>query len=465
MLFTQPIFALFFAATFAYVWATRKNRRRKLALLVASYVFYAAWDWRFLSLILVSTLVDFVAARRIDAATHPRQRRGWLRLSLVVNLGLLGFFKYFNFFIDSAASILEPLGINTQSLDIVLPVGISFFTFQTLSYTLDVYRKRLRPVSGLADFALFVAFFPQLVAGPIVRAADFLPQLAHSPRWRDLDTRLHLTRFLLGFVKKACIADSLAPHVDAVFAQPGLYAASAVWIAVLLYAIQIYGDFSGYSDMAIATAGLLGYELGINFDFPYLSPNLSAFWHRWHISLSSWLRDYLYIPLGGSRGSRLATARNLMITMLLGGLWHGAAWTFVAWGAVHGVGLCVHRLWRQTRASQIAFPGARLLATALTAYTVCCAWILFRAPSFGHAFTLLESFVSLRSPGTLRLDPWLFALVAALAAVHALAHRGGFERRLARIPDPVFATAFGIAAALALSFVPLRSTPFIYFQF
>lgn len=470
MLFTQPIFALFFIVVFSAAWAARDNRQRKLVLLVASYVFYAAWDWRFLSLILFSTTIDFVAGLRIHAS--DRGRKGWLWLSLGVNLGVLGLFKYCDFFLASAARLIEPLGFETGTLQIILPVGISFFTFQTMSYTIDVYRRKLAPVRNFADFALFVSFFPQLVAGPIVRAAHFLPQLQSRPRWRNVHVRRNLQLLLAGFIKKACIADTIAMHVDDVFSEPVLYTATAIWIAVLLYAIQIYCDFSGYTDMAIACAGLLGYDLGKNFDFPYLATNLADFWRRWHISLSSWLRDYLYIPLGGSRGAAWKTARNLMLTMLLGGLWHGAAWTFVAWGGLHGLGLMAHRLFAKRLATQQRTAlrlGGRILATTFTFYFVCCAWIFFRAQSFGDAFVMLRGFVLFRSAGEWTLEPTLLLLIAGLATAHWLSSQRALTRLGAWLdthaPAPLFATGYGVAVALALGFVPLRTAPFIYFQF
>ncbi|HSL81392.1 MAG TPA: MBOAT family O-acyltransferase, partial [Thermoanaerobaculia bacterium] len=370
MLFTEPVFFAFFAAVFAVAWLERSHARRKLWLLAASYLFYAGWDWRFLSLIAVSTLVDFGVGLGLARGGRPAARRTLLVASLAVNLGILAVFKYYGFFVESAVGLLSSLGLEPAARvpEIVLPVGISFYTFQTLSYTIDVYRGKLAPVRSLTDFALFVGFFPQLVAGPIVRAADFLPQLESPPRWRDVAFRRHLTLFLVGFVKKACVADNLAPFADRVFAAPEVYTALAIWTAVALYAVQIYCDFSGYTDMAIACAGLLGYRLARNFEFPYVASSAADFWRRWHVSLSTWLRDNRYIPLGGSRGSRLATHRNLLLTMLLGGLWHGAAWTFVAWGALHGLALAAHREWRRLVAGRRmpSLPGGRAVATALT---------------------------------------------------------------------------------------------------
>ncbi len=471
MLFTQPIFLAFFLAVFAVAWLERNNTRRKLWLLVASYVFYAGWDWRFLGLIAISTLVDYVAGRSLGTTEAPRRRRAWLTLSVVANLGILGFFKYYNFFIDSAAAMLHPLGIDVgdRALEIVLPVGISFFTFQSMSYTFDIYRRRLEPVTNPLDFSLFVAFFPQLVAGPSVRATHFLPQLRSFPRRGAVDFRGCLLLFLTGFVKKSCIADNVSPFVDPVFAQPATYTALSVWIAVLLYAVQIYCDFSGYTDMAIACAGLLGYELNTNFNFPYLAASVTEFWRRWHISLSSWLRDYLYIPLGGNRGSLLFTYRNLMLTMLLGGLWHGAAWTFVIWGGLHGAALIVHREWGRRVWWRIDLPAwdvcSRFLSTVATFYFVCFAWIFFRAQSLGDATTIAKAYLFFQSSGAKVLSPYLFAGLAVLAVAHLLCS-WHWPQRLARpLPDWAFAMVFGAAVALALAFVPMRADPFIYFQF
>ncbi len=470
MLFTQPIFLVFFLAVFAVSWLERSNGRRKVWLLIASYVFYAGWDWRFLSLIAISTLVDYVAALALERTEAPGRRRIWLILSCLTNLGILGFFKYYNFFIDSVAAVLGSEA-DDRALEIVLPVGISFFTFQSMSYTFDVYRRRLKASSNLLDFALFVSFFPQLVAGPIVRASRFLPQLRQRPRFAAVNFRGCLTLFLLGFIKKSCIADNVSPFVDPVFAQPNDYTVMSIWLAVFLYAVQIYCDFSGYTDMAIACAGLLGYELGINFNFPYLSASVTEFWRRWHISLSTWLRDYLYIPLGGNRGSRLFTYRNLMLTMLLGGLWHGAAWTFVVWGAIHGLALVLQREWRrllpEPRAAGAAIwtLAGRLVGTAATFYFVCLAWIFFRAQSFGDAAVITRAYLFFDSDGQEALEPALWGLLAALALLHWLYSRGWPQRTIQMTPDWAFAIGYGVATAVALAFVPLRSDPFIYFQF
>ncbi|MFG0263068.1 MAG: MBOAT family O-acyltransferase, partial [Novipirellula sp. JB048] len=343
MLFTQPEFLIFFLGVLAAVWMTRRVRLRNAILLAASYYFYAYWDVRFCLLLAFSTLMDFGIARAMGSNDNAVFRRRLLTLSVVVNRGVLGFFKYFNFFIDSATPIIESLGGSASTLNLILPVGISFYTFQTLSYTIDVYRRVLRPSSSLLEFALYVAFFPQLVAGPIVRARELLPQLASPSRWSHRRFYGGFQQALRGAVKKVLMADRLGEMVDVVFANPDYYSSTTLWLAVFAYGGQIYLDFSGYTDMAIGSAKMLGYRFPKNFRHPYLATSMAEFWHRWHMTLSRWLRDYLYIPLGGSRRSNLVTYRNLMLTMTLGGLWHGAAWTFVLWGVLHGAALGAER--------------------------------------------------------------------------------------------------------------------------
>src|SRR3954447_26046114 len=348
MLFTEFRFFWFFLAVFAVYWSLRRNEHRKLWLLVCSYIFYAAWNWKFLFLLIGSSLLDYVVGVGLARTENPGTRRAWIALSLSANLGVIAFFKYYNFFVTSAATLLEWLGVpaSIHTLNIVIPVGVSFYTFHSMSYTLDVYRRKMPAVISLLDVACFIGFFPQMVAGPIVRGRNFLPQLQALRRFADVDVRAALVLFLTGFIKKACVADALAPTVDRYFAAPWNFDAASGWVAMLYYAAQIYCDFSGYTDMAIASARLLGYELPINFRFPYFARNISEFWQRWHISLSTWLRDYLFLSLGGGRGSRLFAYRNVMLTMVLGGLWHGAAWTFVIFGALHGIGLVTQHEWK-----------------------------------------------------------------------------------------------------------------------
>jgi alginate O-acetyltransferase complex protein AlgI len=462
MIFTELSFLAFFALVFGVHWWLTSHRARKLWLLAASYFFYGAWDWRFLSLIVGSTALDYVVGLRLEGNDDERSRKRWIALSVVANLGLLGVFKYANFFLDSAIRLASALGFEASPhvLGIVLPVGISFYTFQTMSYSLDVYRRELRAVRDPLDFALFVTFFPQLVAGPIVRAIDFLPQLERVRVWRDVRVRACATLFLVGYVKKACIGDNVAELVDPYFKDPALYDALSAWIAVLFYAVQIYCDFSGYSDMAIATAGLFGYELRLNFDFPYFAASIRDFWRRWHMSLSSWLRDYLYIPLGGSRGSRLFQYRNLMLTMLLGGLWHGAGWNFVIWGALHGAALVAHREWERRG---LRMPAA--LGLVATFWWVLLAWIFFRAPSFDGALVTVRSFVLFQAEGARSFGVWPLVTFAALALVHALAARRWIERVTEPLPDWGYALLLGALVPLALAFTNAAVKPFIYFQF
>jgi alginate O-acetyltransferase complex protein AlgI len=471
MLFVELAFLPFFVLVLAVHWLLRDATWRKAWLLLASAYFYGSWDWRFLALIAFSTLLDYAVALALE---RPGARRKlWLAVTLAGNLGLLGFFKYFGFFVDSAVTFLGALGFQAHrpTLAIVLPVGISFYTFQTLSYTLDVYLGNLRARRSLLDFALFVGFFPQLVAGPIVRAADFLPQLDEPRVWARVDVRAALTLFGIGFLKKACVSDNLAPHVDRFFADPAQFDALSAWIAVLAYALQIYCDFSGYSDMALACAALLGYELCLNFARPYLARNVTEFWRRWHISLSTWLRDYLYVPLGGNRGGRWRTYRNLMLTMLLGGLWHGAGWNFVIWGGLHGAALCALRLWNEFvpgGAAARSSPLRTVLATALTFVFVCFCWIFFRAQDLDGALVTARSFVLWDAAGSASLSRGLLVPLAALALLHVLAE-SAVGARLARAwhaqPLWTFAVLGGLIAALALTLVPASSRPFIYFQF
>ena len=475
MIFTEPRFLLFFAVVFAAYWAFDSHRAQKMLLLVASLVFYGAWDWRFLSLIVISTLIDYYASLGMEAADRRASGRGserlrlaWLWFSLVGNLGLLGFFKYFGFFVDSAVDFAAAFGVelNRPSLEIVLPVGISFYTFQTMSYTIDVYRRELAARPSLLDVGVFVAFFPQLVAGPIVRARDFLWQLeAARVPFSSIPVRAHLLLFLSGFIKKSCVSDSIAPAIDPFFADPQSFDAPSAWLAMVLYSIQIYCDFSAYSDIAIATAGLLGFKLELNFDFPYLARNVREFWRRWHMSFSTWLRDYLYIPLGGNRLGRSITVRNIMVTMMLGGLWHGAAWHFVVWGALQGVGLIVHReLERRRGARPPLLP--EVPAVLLTFAWTTVVWVFFRATDFGSALDILRMLLLFQSPGTQAVDPRWWLLIVLLAGAHVVARRG-FGKRVADAPLPywAFAAAYGAVAAVVLLFVRIDVQPFIYFQF
>lgn len=470
MLFVEPRFILFFLFVLLFYWTIKTNLYRKIVLLIASYAFYSAWDYRFLSLIIISTVVNYISALKIYTSNNLRVRQYALFASLSVNLGLLFIFKYFNFFSQSLRAVMNQIGIEIgyNTLNIVLPVGISFFTFQIMSYTIDIYRKNIRARRNILDIAVFIAFFPQLVAGPIVRASEFLPQLDSVRRFAEVPVKASLFLFVIGYFKKAVISDNISPYIDVVFSSPERFSANTIYAAVLLYAAQIYCDFSGYSDMAIAVAGLLGYQLPINFSAPYFSTSVIDFWRRWHISLSTWLRDYLYIPLGGNRKSELNTYRNLMLTMLLGGLWHGASWNFVIWGGLHGVALSINRviakLYRHGENSGAFF---KLIGCFFTLYWVCFTWIFFRSASLRDAFTMVRiwSFGDSMGIEEISYGYWGYAIPIVILT-HWLFYRfdvlGWVESHVAW---PFFWFFFGMLVAIVLSLTPMGYKPFVYFQF
>jgi alginate O-acetyltransferase complex protein AlgI len=470
MIFTQAIFFAFFAVTAAIHWSLRTNDWRKRWLFVVSYFFYGYWDYRFLALIFASTCWDFATGIWLSKTDDAKRRRLLITVSVCVNLGILGFFKYYNFFVHSAATALEGLGVKVSepTLSVVLPVGVSFFTFQSMSYTIDVYRRKIEAERNFLDFGLFVAFFPQLVAGPIARASHFLPQTKSTRSLTDIDGRGALVLFAIGYFKKACVADQIATAIDPIFSNPSAYDASSRVLGATLYSIQIYCDFSGYTDMAIAVAALLGYELSKNFDAPYLSLNVREFWQRWHISLSTWLRDYLYIPLGGNRGGPWRVARNLVLTMLLGGLWHGANWTFVLWGLLHGVALTAHRFFSSGRTPAAERgPVVKVVAWAATFAFVAFCFTIFRCESISSAWTLFTGRFQpvAGTSSTLSLGWW--AGIFVLGAVHYVIHRHRetMSARGRSTPDALFYPAYGFAWALLLFMTPLSAEPFIYFQF
>ncbi len=346
MLFNSFIFFIFLGIVLPIFYVLPNKSSKNLFLLIASYFFYGYWDWRFCLLLALSTFIDFFIGKMLFNSVNEKKRKSLLFLSLLSNLGILGFFKYYNFFVDSFQTFSNNLGWNVDylHLNIILPVGISFYTFQTLSYTLDIYRKKLEPTNNFVDFALFVAFFPQLVAGPIERAKALLPQLSKKHIPSRLQIKQGIVLIITGLFRKVMIGDTAGRFVDHIFGDLELYKSVEIISALILFSIQIYADFSGYSKIARGTAKLLGIELMKNFEQPYLSRNITEFWRRWHISLSSWLKDYLYISLGGNQIGKYRTYANLMITMLLGGLWHGASWNFVIWGGLHGLYLSVHKL-------------------------------------------------------------------------------------------------------------------------
>ncbi|MEM6457238.1 MAG: MBOAT family protein [Acidobacteriota bacterium] len=401
MLFHSYLFAVFLTAVLL-LHRLAPPAGRRWVLLVASYTFYGSWNARYALLILASTVIDYAVAQRIAASDDPRARKRWLIASLATNLGILAVFKYYNFFIDSLRVATDwPLPIHT----LLLPVGISFYTFQSMSYTIDVYRGRASLARGFVDFALYVSFFPQLVAGPIVRAVEFLPQLEGRLARPPEKIRLGIKLFLFGLFRKLVIADNLAVYVDRVHADPGAFTQAELWVCAYAFAFQIYYDFAGYSEMAIGLAHLFGFTFPDNFRRPYCAVNVSDFWRRWHITLSTWLRDYLYISLGGNRAGRWKTLRNLMITMVLGGLWHGANWTFVIWGFLHGSYLIVHRVF-QDACRRLPALGA-LAAQAwmlpiwilLTFHAWTLSMVFFRAESLDVATSMLRRMAGLVETG------------------------------------------------------------------
>ena len=476
------------------VWRGGSLRARKAVLAIASCLFYAAWDWRYLGLLLAISVIDYFCAARIHATDDRGARKRWLAASVVSNLAILGYFKYTGFFLDNLNGLFAWFGVHVEPWEILLPAGISFYTFKSLSYTIDVYRREIEPCRSQLDYTTFVTFFPELIAGPIVRASVFLPQLERriGPTADRLASGASL--FLLGLTKKVLIADNLAPSVDAVFADPAAFSAGSLWLATLGYGLQIYCDFAGYSDMAIGTARMIGYDLPRNFDMPYASASITDFWRRWHMTLSAWLRDYLYIPLGGNRHGRAATYRNLFLTMLLGGLWHGSSWNFVLWGALHGLALGAHK-WIRERAQgdHPAARGSRIpaaLGWAATFVFVQLCWVPFRAADFettaiflGRMFTLQPGIVWVPSAlvwgsGLVlaghAIGLWCSGRIPGAPPPAAVLERAG----LRQVPNPVAGWSVTLRAGtlpgaflatlwvlVLYYFARVGGSPFIYFQF
>jgi D-alanyl-lipoteichoic acid acyltransferase DltB (MBOAT superfamily) len=497
MLFNSPLYGVFLVATWALFWALRRARLpRALFLVAASYAFYfygtwevsrdepvplrASW-WALLCLgvIFIGSTIDYLVGIALARTMRTFTRNMLLLVSIVYYLGVLCVFKYWNFAADSLTYVLSRAGLHVSPAHVrlVLPFGISFFTFETMSYTIDVWRGEIPPSRRYLDYLLFVCFFPHLVAGPIVRPAQMLPQLAREPVADPAMQARGLWRIAMGLAKKVVVGDFLAQTiVRRVFETPERYTALEVLLGVYAYAVQIHADFSGYSDVAIGSAALFGYELPENFDAPYVSRNLQEFWRRWHITLSTWLRDYVYKPLGGSRRTSLATYRNLMITMVLGGLWHGASWTFVVWGTLHGAALAVTRMWQRWRAGRrrsregffawLAGAWGSLFAMVLTFHFVCFAWIFFRAPSFAHAMLVLQQ-LARGAWHVEHVSTRVAVVVAGALALHVVPRdwqarvREAFARTPALVQGVVLA-AVAIGLHLAASAKP---EPFIYGQF
>ena len=478
MLFNSIDFAVFLPIVFALYWGaiSRSLKAQNLLIVVASAVFYGWWDWRFLLLILFSIIVDYSVGLGLAKETNKSRRKGLLWISILVNLGFLGFFKYYNFFLENFNAAFSFFGteINARSLTLVLPVGISFYTFQTLSYTIDVYRQKIEPTRDFIAFSAFVSFFPQLVAGPIERATHLLPQFYTSRTFNYTKAVDGMRQILWGLFKKIAIADNCAEYVNLIFHHSSDYSGSTLVLGAILFTFQIYGDFSGYSDIAIGTSRLFGFDLMQNFAFPYFSRDMAEFWRRWHISLSTWFRDYLYIPLGGSRGSMWMKIRNTFIIFGVSGFWHGANWTFVVWGLLNAVYFLPLLLTHNNRnhldvvAKGNYLPSAREAFSMLITFGLTVvAWIFFRAENMGHALSYLSKIFSQSTFSVPEVHPGTTLVLIGLMLVvewlgrdqpHALARLGIHWRR-------PFRYALYYSIIIALFWYGGQEQAFIYFQF
>ena len=475
MLFNSIDFLVFLPLVFILYWfiVHKSISLQNLFILIASYVFYAWWDYRFLSLIMLSTIVDFFVANKLSYVQHKKHRKLLLLISLCFNLGLLGFFKYYNFFIDSWVDAWHALGVSMESstLKIILPVGISFYTFQTLSYTIDVYRGKLKPTSNFIQFAAFVSFFPQLVAGPIERASNLLPQFNTK---RIFNSDFALSGFYLiiwGLFKKIVVADNCAFFVNQIFDNAANHSALELFFGALLFGFQIYGDFSGYSDIAIGVARLFGFSLMTNFSFPYFSRDIAEFWRRWHISLSTWFRDYLYIPLGGSRGNRWFQIRNVLIVFLVSGFWHGANWTFIVWGAIHGLLFLPLLLGGKNRVhiDSTKITIRQVPKIIVTFILVTLAWVFFRADSIVIAFDFIKEMFSfnnasmavfLKSSKTLLFSVIIVTSICILLLFEFLA----VQKNKKEVTLSLYSAIFMLIVIVFMG-VFKNQQDFIYFQF
>ncbi len=478
MQFPTPQFAVFFLLSLTIAWALRRRTVLwKLFLLIASYSFYASWHWKLLSLIVFSSLVDYIAGEGITRAKRPGARKAWLGLSISVNVALLGFFKYYNFFRESFASLLEFAGLASPIpiLEVLLPIGISFYTFQSMAYSIDLYRGHGWKAPTLLDFLLFVSFFPQLVIGPICRSSDLMPQLIAGPPEKVPEVNRAIGLIASGLFKKVVLSTLLATHlVDDAFIAPENYSSLELLVGLYGYTMQIYFDFSGYTDIAIGIALLLGIHLPENFNRPYAAANIGEFWRRWHMSFSYWLRDYIYFPLGGSRVPKLRIYFNILVTMLIGGLWHGAHWKFILWGAVHGAAMVIYKAWIDFRRSVLgkgkALPpptGTGLVAGWLITFHLCVfARLFFRAADLqtvsAYAGRLLD--FTIRGRG---IEPIVIGIILLGLAMNFYGHhwRKTFERLHERIPWLLRPLVWGGIGVLLLLLKPGDVAPYIYFQF
>ena len=477
MVFNSIVFGIFIA-TFLPTYFLLKGRERMYFCLAASYLFYGWWDWRFLGIVAFTTVLDYSLGILIEDSATDAKRKRMVIVSVLINLSFLGFFKYFNFFADSLIKSLNSAGMkaNWESLHIILPIGISFYTFQSMSYTIDVFRKEIKAERDFFRYATFVSFFPQLVAGPIVRARQFLPQFQGGDRPFTWERFIEgLAQILWGFFKKVAIADSIAPFVDQIFAFPENFSAISCLIGVILYSFQIYCDFSGYSNIACGLAQMMGFDFPWNFRTPYFSKNFSEFWTRWHISLSSWLRDYLYISLGGNRGGKYMTFRNNMLTMLIGGLWHGANWTFVFWGFLHGSYLILQRLLGKSFGKiedALCLPKwlQNTIDIGIVYFLTCFAWVFFRAKDFTTAWQVIRKIASAEGmTWNTVLDKFLVIKAIGLIGILLFAeivHNNWQNLQALALENPVFrVAAFATLMLLVAFFGTFSANAFIYFQF
>ncbi len=487
MILTSFEFLVFFALVLIGRRLCRNRAAINWLLLAASYAFYLSWSLPCGLLILTISVVDYLVGRHLAQTDAIRSRKRWLAASITVNLGLLGFFKYTNFLVANAGWAFRLLGVDTGAwrFDIILPVGVSFFTFKSMSYTLDVYRRSIQPCQSARDYLLYVSFFPQLLAGPIARAADLLPQLERAPRITSADVEAGLAQFGLGALKKLVIADQVASHVALIFASPGRYDALTLVQGACGYAIQIYCDFSGYSDLAIGAARIMGYRTAENFQLPYRATDITEFWRRWHISLSSWFRDYVFLPLaytlsrtltleryGGVRVDMIVYVAAILATFSVCGLWHGASWNFVLWGVLHGIALAVHRVWRlwgpRKRLTRVPgfWAGWRLVSSLATLAVVVAGWVLFRTESVSAAWLFLGRIATWESGGTRLLSPQILAAGLAVSAAHVLADKDrNWVAELPLRPAPVRVVCYASMILLVASLGATDAAPFIYFQF
>lgn len=474
MLFNSFIFFIFLGIVLPIFYILPNKNSKNLFLVIASYFFYGYWDWRFCSLLAISTIIDFIIGQKLYNSTNDKKRKILLIISLVSNLGILFFFKYFNFFVDSFQSLSLNIGWNLDylHLNILLPVGISFYTFQTLSYTIDIYRKRLEPTENFIDFALYVSFFPQLVAGPIEKAKALLPQLSKKLNPSKEQIKQGITLIIVGLFRKVMIGDTAGRFVDNIFGNIEQYKSIEIIAALILFSIQIYADFSGYSHIARGTSKLIGVELMKNFEQPYLSRNITEFWRRWHISLSSWLKDYLYISLGGNRNGNIKTYINLIITMLLGGLWHGASWNFVIWGGLHGLYLSIHKLSignTKIETDIIShFNVKNIFNISLTFILVVFTWLFFRSNSwdttelFFHKIFFWES-----SEYAFLFISIVLSYLIVTVLFDFLEYKTGSHTYILKIKSKGIKIGI-LVALLMVTFIYMFQAdplPFIYFQF